>query len=78
MRHNNIRPSRHDASTVRPHCDTPSLPCAAAHRLQALPPTIGGLSCLTGLFVGHNQLQQLPGCISMLQALHTLHAGEEA
>lgn len=46
-------------------------------RLQELPATLGALLGLKALFVGHNQLQQLPGSISRLQLLNTLHAGRE-
>jgi Leucine-rich repeat (LRR) protein len=46
-------------------------------RLQELPATLGALLDLKALFVGHNQLQQLPGSISRLQLLNTLHAGRE-
>lgn len=44
-------------------------------RLQELPVTIGALTDLRVMFVGHNQLAQLPGSISRLQQLQTLHAG---
>lgn len=51
--------------------------CYDGCRLQELPPTVGALSGLRSLLIGRNQLQQLPGSISLLQQLHTLHAGAD-
>lgn len=49
----------------------------AVCRLQELPVTLGALPDLKALYVGHNQLVQLPGSISRLQQLQTLHSGEQ-